>query len=60
MTQIYKAAIKCNFSLPKQPELENVFEKHYAPSHMPDPERQCSVLKYLNKIIQKLISRQIY
>ena len=45
---------------PKESELENVFVKHYAPKHMPDPKGEWSLkennseLHYRN--IQKLIS----
>ena len=41
-------------------KLEKVFVKHYAPNHIPDPKGEWSVLTYIDKHIQTLISQPTY
>ena len=47
-------------SLPKQHQLENVFVKHYAPNHMPNPKGEWSYKENNSELhngnIQKLVS----
>ena len=44
----------CSFQSVVDVKLENVFVKHYAPHHMPDPKRQVSVLKHIDKYHSKV------